>query len=104
MLTDRQTQGEVTSIDFVQTPGTRVKNGDKQSKPKIWKVKQSKAHRKLRVKQVKGQPDTKSHQSTLSHLVGQVESRVKALFDWQSKPKFKVKLFDRGRGCQSLLE
>ena len=42
-------QGEVTPIDSVQTPVTGVK----QSKPKIWKVKRSKAHRKL--EKVKGQ-------------------------------------------------
>ena len=55
-----------------------------------------------RVKQVKGQPDTKSHQSTIPHLVGQVRSRVRALFEWRSSgqgQKFKVKIFDRGRGC-----
>ena len=40
-------QGEVTPIDSVQTPATGVNNGVKQSKPKIWKVKRSKAHRKL---------------------------------------------------------
>ena len=46
-------QGEVTPINSVQTPATGVKNGVKQSKPKIWKVKRSKAHRKL--EKVKGQ-------------------------------------------------
>ena len=46
-------QGEVTPIDSVQTPTTGVKNGVKQSKPKIWKVKRSKAHCKL--EKVKGQ-------------------------------------------------
>ena len=46
-------QGEVTPIDSVQTPTTVVKNLVKQSKPKIWKVKRSKAHRKL--EKVKGQ-------------------------------------------------
>ena len=40
-------QGEITPIDSVQTPATGVKNGVKQSKPKIWKVKRSKAHHKL---------------------------------------------------------
>ena len=64
-----RTQGEVTPIDSVQTPATWVKNGVKQSKPKILKVKRSKAHRKLRVKQVKGQPDTKSHQSTIPTII-----------------------------------
>ena len=54
----------VTPIDSVQTPTTGVKNWVKQSKPKIWKVKRSKAYRKL--EKVKGQasqgpPDTKSH-------------------------------------------
>ena len=99
-------QGEVTPIDSVQTPATGVKNLVKQSKPKIWKVKRSKAHRKIRKSQgsstVKGQPDTKSHQSTIPHLVEQVRSRVKGLFEWRSSgqgPKFKVKMFDRGRGC-----
>ena len=51
---------------------------------------------------VKGQPDTKSHQSTIPHLVEQIRSRVKGLFEWRSSgqgPKFKVKIFDRGRGC-----
>ena len=48
---------------------------------------------------VKGQQDTKSHQSTIPHLVEQVRSRVKGLFEWRSRPKFKVKFFDRGRGC-----
>ena len=38
-------QGVVTPIDSVQTPATGVKNWVKQSKPKIWKVKRSKAHR-----------------------------------------------------------
>ena len=33
---------------------------------------------------VKGQPDTKSHQSTIPHLVEQVRSRVKGLFEWRS--------------------
>ena len=33
---------------------------------------------------VKGQPDTKSHQSTIPHLVEQVGSRVKGLFEWRS--------------------
>ena len=50
----------------------------------------------------KGQPDTKSHQSTIPHLVEQVRSRVKGLYEWRSRgqgPKFKVKFFDRGRGC-----
>ena len=47
------TQGVVTPIDSVQTPATGVKNWVKQSKPKIWKVKRSKAHRKL--EKVKGQ-------------------------------------------------
>ena len=37
-------QGEVTPIDSVQTTATGVKNGVKQSN---WKVKWSKAHRKL---------------------------------------------------------
>ena len=46
-------QGVVTPIDSVQTPATGVKNWVKQSKPKIWKVKRSKAHRKL--EKVKGQ-------------------------------------------------
>ena len=46
-------QGEVTPIDSVQTPATGVK----QSKPKIWKVKRSKAHRKL--EKVKGQAQLK---------------------------------------------
>ena len=46
-------QGVVTPIDSVQTPGTGVKNWVKQSKLKIWKVKRSKAHRKL--EKVKGQ-------------------------------------------------
>ena len=46
-------QGVVTPIDPVQTPATGVKNWVKQSKPKIWKVKRSKAHRKL--EKVKGQ-------------------------------------------------
>ena len=43
----------VTPIDSVQTPATGVKNWVKQLKPKIWKVKRSKAHRKL--EKVKGQ-------------------------------------------------
>ena len=49
---------------------------------------------------VKGQPDT--NQSTIPHLVEQVRSRVKGPFEWRSSsqgPKFKVKIFDRGRGC-----
>ena len=46
-------QGVVTPIDSVQTPATGVKNWVKQSNPKIWKVKRSKAHRKL--EKVKGQ-------------------------------------------------
>ena len=46
---DEYKQGEVTPIDSVQTP----ENGVKQSKPKIWKVKRSKAHCKL--EKVKGQ-------------------------------------------------
>ena len=46
-------QGVVTPIDSVQTPATGVKNWVKQSKPKIWKIKRSKAHRKL--EKVKGQ-------------------------------------------------
>ena len=46
-------QGEVTPIDSVQTPATGVKKVVKQSKPKIWKVKRSKAHCKLQ--KVKGQ-------------------------------------------------
>ena len=46
-------QGEVIPIGSVQTPETGVKNGVKQSKPKIWKVKRSKAHHKL--EKVKGQ-------------------------------------------------
>ena len=50
-------QGEVTPIDSVQTPVTGVKNWVKQSKPKIWKVKRSKAHRKL--EKVKGQAQLK---------------------------------------------
>ena len=33
---------------------------------------------------VKGQPDTKSHQSMIPHLVEQVRSRVKGLFEWRS--------------------
>ena len=33
---------------------------------------------------VKGQPDTKSYQSTIPHLVEQVRSRVKGLFEWRS--------------------
>ena len=33
---------------------------------------------------VKGQPDTKSHQSTTPHLVEQIRSRVKGLFEWRS--------------------
>ena len=74
-------QGVVTPIDSVQTPATGVKNWVKQSKPKIWKVKRSKAQRKLeKVKgqAQKGQPDTKSHQSTIPHLqFGQ----VKGLFE-----------------------
>ena len=37
-------QGEVTPKDSVQTPATGVKNGVKQSKPKIWNIKRSKAH------------------------------------------------------------
>ena len=51
---------------------------------------------------VKGQPDTKSHQSTIPHLVEQVQLRVKGLFEWRSSgqgPKFMVKMFDHGRGC-----
>ena len=85
---------DVTPIDSVQTPVTGVKNGVKQSKPKIWKVKQSKEHCKLGSSTVKGQPDIKSHQSTIQHLVEQVQSRVKGLFEWRSSdqgPKFKVK-------------
>ena len=74
-------QGVVTPIDSVQTPATGVKNWVKQSKPKIWKVKRSKAQRKLeKVKgqAQKGQLDTKSHQSTIPHLqFGQ----VKGLFE-----------------------
>ena len=50
-------QGEVTPIDSVQTPATGVKNLVKQSKPKIWKVKRSKAHSKL--EKVKGQAQLK---------------------------------------------
>ena len=50
-------QGEVTPIDSVQTPATGVKNWVKQSKQKIWKVKRSKAHRKL--EKVKGQAQLK---------------------------------------------
>ena len=46
-------QGVVTPIDSVQTPAPGVKNWVKQSKPKIWKVKRSKAHREL--EKVKGQ-------------------------------------------------
>ena len=33
---------------------------------------------------VKGQTDTKSHQSTIPHLVERVRSRVKGLFEWRS--------------------
>ena len=95
-------QGVVTPIDSVQTPATGIKNWVKQSKPKIWKVKRSKAHRKLeksRVKHSKGQPDTKSHQSTIPHpQFGQ----VKGLFECGQAVKalIKVKNFDRrGRGC-----
>ena len=57
---------------------------------------------------VKGQPDTKSYQSTIPYLVEQVQSRVKGLFEWRSSgqgPKFKVKMFDPGHGClHSLFE
>ena len=52
-LVESIAQGVVTPIDSVQTPATGVKNWVKQSKPKIWKVKRSKAHRKL--EKVKGQ-------------------------------------------------
>ena len=53
---------------------------------------------------VKGQPDTKSHQSTIPHLVEQVQSRSKDYLK-QSRPKIQVKFFDPGRGClQSLFE
>ena len=49
---------------------------------------------------VKGQPGTKSHQSTILHLVEQVRSRVsKDYLSGGQGPKFKVKFFDRGRGC-----
>ena len=50
-------QGVVTPIDSVQTPATGVENLVKQSKPKIWKVERSKAHRKL--EKVKGQAQLK---------------------------------------------
>ena len=72
----------------------RVKNGVKQSKPKIWKVKRSKAHFKLEKSQgsstVKGQLDTKSQQSTIAH-------QSKDYLSGGQGPKYKVKNFDRRR-------
>ena len=52
-------QGEVTPIDSVQTPATGVNKWVKQSKLKNWKVKRSKAHRKL--DKVKGQAQLKAN-------------------------------------------
>ena len=85
-------QGVVTPTDSVQTPATGVKNWVKQSKPKIWKVKRSKAHRKL--EKVKGQAQLKVNriQNLIKaryhmHLVEQIRSRVKGLFEWRSRPK-----------------
>ena len=40
-----------------------------------------------------GQLDTKSHQSTIPHLVEQVQSRVKGLFEWRSRPKIEGQNF-----------
>ena len=62
-------QGEVTPIDSVQTPATGVKNWVKQSKPKIWKVKRSKAIRKL--EKVKGQAQLK---------VNRIQNLIKARY------------------------
>ena len=59
-------QGEVTPIDSVQTPATGVKNWVKQSK---WKVKRSKAHRKL--EKVKGQAQLK---------VNRIQNLIKARY------------------------
>ena len=100
-------RGEVTPINSVQTPVTGVKNGFKQSKTKIWKVKWSKTHFKLE----KSQGSSKSKviwipnlikALYIAHLIGQVQSRVKGLFEWRSSgqgPKYKVKFFDCRRGC-----
>ena len=84
----------------VLTPATGVKK----SKPKIWKVKRSKQHRKF-LEKSKGQALLKVNRIPnliKPHLVEQVQSRVKGLFEWRSNgqgPKFKVKFFDSGRGC-----
>ena len=50
---------------------------------------------------VKGQPDTKSHQSTIPHLVKQVRSRVKGLFEWRSRPKIQGQIFLTPVACVS---
>ena len=79
-------QGEVTPIDSVQTPVTGVKNGVKHKAEKL-EGKAVKSTLQIRKSQgsstVKGQPDTKSHQSTIPHLVEQVQSRIKGLFEWR---------------------
>ena len=62
-------QGEITPIDCVQTPATGVKNWIKQSKPKLWKVKRSKALRKL--EKVKGQAQLK---------VNRIQNLIKARY------------------------
>ena len=75
----------VTPIDSVQTPVTwgggrgrggqergqavKAENLEGQAVKGTSQIRKSQGSSKLKVKQVKGQPDTKSHQSTIPHLV-----------------------------------
>ena len=74
-------QWEITPIDSYKHAVTGVKNGDQAVKAENLEGNAVKGTSQLIKSQgsstVKGQPDTKSHQSTISHLVEQVQSRSK---------------------------
>ena len=97
-------QGEVTpSIDSVQNllgqelgQAVKAENLESQAVKQIRKSQGSST--------VKGQPDTKSHQSTIPHLVEQVRSRVKGLFEWRSSgqgPNSRSNFFDAVAGVST---